>query len=96
MDPVTRLFAVPELQDRIFSYNGRKDAAKCAQVCQGWLEIALDRTWRDLPAVQPLLRLLAPLEYRENANEDLMFQVCCSQPLRYNSRLLICKSSALL
>lgn len=67
MDAIARVFAVAELQEQIFFYNEKRDTARCARVCQGWLECALDQTWRDLQCIRPLLQILAPLATRADS-----------------------------
>ncbi|KAK7462427.1 hypothetical protein VKT23_008025 [Stygiomarasmius scandens] len=62
------LFGIPELLRLIFEQLGRKDRACCAQVCQGWAEVALDVLWYKMTMLNVALffgplRTLSSLSY---------------------------------
>lgn len=51
----------PEILNRIFNYAALSECVNAAQVCRHWSATALDRVWRQLDSVVPLLKLLGPM-----------------------------------
>ena len=52
-----------EILDTIFSFTDEKDAARSAQVCKNWMEVALDHAWFEIDSggFICLCEVLAPL-----------------------------------
>ncbi|KAH8117518.1 hypothetical protein DFH11DRAFT_1541767 [Phellopilus nigrolimitatus] len=48
----------PSLLRSIFSFNDRGDNARCARVCKGWKNPALDLVWEQQNSLRPLFCLL--------------------------------------
>ncbi|KAG8919997.1 hypothetical protein FRC01_000983 [Tulasnella sp. 417] len=58
--------AVPELLDGVLSFATLPTLASCAVVCQRWSQVALDRLWKQLDSILPLLELVTSLEMLED------------------------------
>ncbi|KAG8920000.1 hypothetical protein FRC01_000986 [Tulasnella sp. 417] len=65
-DPAADPLAVPELLAHVFSFATASTLSSCALVCKQWSEVALDRLWRHLESMFPLLELLMGLELLRN------------------------------
>lgn len=55
------IFSVPEIIDNILDLATSGSRVQAARVCQNWSSSSLDRIWRELPSILPLLELLSPL-----------------------------------
>ncbi|KAG8920924.1 hypothetical protein FRC01_000526, partial [Tulasnella sp. 417] len=53
---------VPELVDGVLSFATRPTLVSCALVCKRWSQVALDRLWKQLDSIFPLLELVTSLE----------------------------------
>ncbi|KAH8108698.1 hypothetical protein DFH11DRAFT_1631729 [Phellopilus nigrolimitatus] len=85
---VDQVLRLPEIQGRIFSFNEQGDAARCARVCQGWRDVALDHTWHTVYGVKPLFELLAPMKLCLKNNKvtelDFMRKIRSSDWIRFS------------
>ncbi|KAG8914954.1 hypothetical protein FRC00_009306 [Tulasnella sp. 408] len=60
------LALAPELTAQIFTFADEGSFANAARSCTGLKEFALDRLWKEMPSLLPLLRLLDELTYTSN------------------------------
>ncbi|KAL5480629.1 hypothetical protein ACEPAI_1900 [Sanghuangporus weigelae] len=75
MDPI---FSVPELTSLIFDHLNKPALISCALVCKSWNELALDKLWKELDSLVPLISLLTPLKKSEDDSSMLEF----TRPIR--------------
>lgn len=59
-----RVLDVPEILSAVLSHNNQRDCAHCMRVCRGWHHTALRAVWTEVTHLEPILRVLAPLERR--------------------------------
>lgn len=57
-----RALEIPEVLESILACAENSTLASCATVSRSWTSIALDKLWRDLKCIVPLLEILSPLE----------------------------------
>lgn len=60
--PINLVLYASDTLHPILDRLSRKELAIAARVCQAWREMALDKLWKDVPSLIPILSLLAPLE----------------------------------
>lgn len=66
-----RALSIPEILQLILSSGiSTVTARNVALTCRMWKELALDRLWRDLDSVFPLLWVLVPLKVDQVFPED--------------------------
>jgi hypothetical protein len=65
-------YMLSEIQNRIFSFNDVPDAYRCARVCTGWKECALDHVWFELENVKHVFVLLASLVESDDDDDKLV------------------------
>ncbi|KAI0643505.1 hypothetical protein C8Q79DRAFT_184910 [Trametes meyenii] len=65
-----RVLAIPEILELVFSFLEAKDNARCARVCKGWSDIALDTLWHEVDNLRRLFGLLAPVETAVDATPE--------------------------
>ncbi|KAG8945182.1 hypothetical protein FRC04_001161 [Tulasnella sp. 424] len=61
--------ALEEILRSIFQLAEPPSLAVAARVCQRWSGIALDELWRSLPSIYPLLTLLVPRKWIQDATK---------------------------
>lgn len=54
--------AVPELLASILSFATSSTLASCAVMCKPWSQVALDKLWKHMDSVFPLLELVLNME----------------------------------
>jgi hypothetical protein len=59
--PATRVLAIPELLNLVFTFLEPQFNAANTCVCKSWSDIALSVLWRDVHDLWRLVRLLGPL-----------------------------------
>lgn len=60
-----RALGIPEVLDVVLGYSSNGTLAVCTRVCSSWSSPSLDRLWRDMESIVPILELISPLRLVE-------------------------------
>lgn len=72
---------VPDVVDAILDVLADRDLAMSARVCRDWTSTVLDKLWKDMDSLQPLLQILGPLEI-DRRTERLVREASMTQLVR--------------
>ncbi|KAG8911191.1 hypothetical protein FRC01_005863 [Tulasnella sp. 417] len=72
-----------ELIEEIMSYLLEPDLLSAARVCKTWSEPALNRLWRNLFSLVPLLSLIAPVQSHNDEDMDFIHDIDGADWSRY-------------
>ncbi|KAG8986311.1 hypothetical protein FRB94_002893 [Tulasnella sp. JGI-2019a] len=71
--PSHQAFSIPDILEEILERSSDSARAVAARLSSQWLDVALEKLWKDLDSVLPLLKLISPLSGGGNTETIISF-----------------------